>query len=193
MIKSKLGLAVACALLSMGVTSATFGQAQPQPGQGQPGQRGQRGNFDPAAFREQQNQRTRERLGASEEEWKVLQPRIEKVQTAQRNYSSGGRGGFGGGGGPGGTGGRTRGGNPGDAQPAAATTTPESPVAKAAGELRTVTENKEAAAADVKAKLDAYRAARAKAKEELAAAQKELTELLTPKQEAVLVSMGMLD
>ena len=190
MIKSKLGLAVACALLSMGVTSATFGQAQPQPGE-----RG-RGNFDPAAFREQMNQRTRERLGASEEEWKVLQPRIEKVQTAQRNYSSGGRGGFGGGfgGGPGGPGGRTRGGNGGgDAQPAAATTTPESPVAKAAAELRTVTENKEAAAADVKAKLDAYRAARAKAKEELAAAQKELTELLTPKQEAVLVSMGMLD
>ncbi|QOV89191.1 hypothetical protein [Humisphaera borealis] len=198
MIKSKLGLAVACALLSMGVTSATFGQEQPQPGQpgqgqpGQPGQRGGRGNFDPAAFREQMNQRTRERLGASEEEWKVLQPRIEKVQTAQRNYSSSGRGGFGGGPGgpPGGPGGRTRGG---DAQPAGATTPAESPVAKAAAELRAVTENKEAAAADVKAKLDAYRAAKAKAKEELALAQKELTELLTPKQEAVMVSMGMLD
>ena len=51
------------------------------------GDRG-RGNFDPAQFREQMNQRMRERLGASEEEWKVLQPRIEKVQTAQRALSS---------------------------------------------------------------------------------------------------------
>ncbi len=196
MFKSKLGLAVACGLLSMGVTSASFGQEQPRPGQpGQPGGERGRGNFDPAAFREQMNQRMRERLGASEEEWKVLQPRIEKVTTAQRNYSSrgGGFGGFTGGGGPGG--GRTRGpgGGEGGATAGAAPTQPESPVAKAASELRAITENKEAAAADVKAKLDAYRAAKAKAKDELAAAQKELIELITPKQEAILVSMGTLD
>lgn len=183
MFKSKLGLAVACGLLSL--SSAAI--AQEQPGQ-QPGQRGGRGNFDPAQFREQMNQRMRERLGASEEEWKVLQPRIEKVQNAQRAYSAGGRGFGGGPGGPGGPGGRTRGGGDNN-QP----TTPESPVAKAASDLRTVTENKEAAAPDVKAKLDAYRAAKAKAKEELAAAQKELTELVTPRQEAILVSMGTLD
>ncbi|MDB5298261.1 MAG: hypothetical protein JWO31_4244, partial [Phycisphaerales bacterium] len=70
---------------------------------------------------------------------------------------------------------------------------PESPVAKAATELRTVTENKEAPASDITAKLAALREAKLKAKAELATAQKELTEVVTPKQEAILVSMGTLD
>src|SRR3954471_6899566 len=72
------------------------GQAQGQNGQAQ-GQRGQRGNFDPAAMRERMLNGIKERLGATDEEWKVLQPKIEKVMTAQRDSrTTGGRGGRGG-------------------------------------------------------------------------------------------------
>lgn len=46
--------------------------------------------------------------------------------------------------------------------------------------------------AKIKAALSAYRAAREKAEENLAAAQKELREVLTLRQEAILVATGLL-
>ena len=134
-------------------------------------------------------ERMKEQLGASDAEWKVLEPRIEKVQTLSRQAMGGGRmmmGGFGGRGGPGGRGGDTRGGN---ARPASEM----SPVEKAASDLRAVLENKDAKPAEVTAKLTAYRAAKQKAKKDLADAQASLKELLTAKQEAQLVMMGMLE
>ena len=45
----------------------------------------------------------------------------------------------------------------------------------------------------IKAKIAAIRAARQKAKTKLEAARKELLELLSPEQEAVLVSQGYLE
>ena len=165
--------AVAAALLTIGVSGTTaFAQNPPQ---GQPGgDRGGRGNFDPARAREEYYGRIKADLGVTDDEWKVLQPRIEKVSTLRRAGDSG-RGGF------------SRGGD------SNRSSEPQSPVAKASEDLRNVTRNKEAPAAEVTAKLAALREARAKAKAELAAAQKELVEVLTPKQEAVLVSMGMLE
>jgi len=138
-------------------------------------------NRDPAQFRERMMTAIKERMGATDDEWKVLQPKIEKVQTAQRNSRGGGFG-FGGGG---------RGGNRGgaDAAPAA----DQSATQKASAELRTTLDNKDASADDIKAKLAALREAREKGKAEVAAAQKELKEVLTQRQEAVLVTMGMLD
>jgi hypothetical protein len=50
-----------------------------------------------------------------------------------------------------------------------------------------------APAADVKAKMAALREARAAAKQDLTKAQAELKELLTQKQEATLLMMGMLE
>ena len=200
MSKSKSGLMMAAfAALSLGISGMSMGQAQPaqpQPGQpaqpGQPGQgRGNRGNFDPQAMRDRMNKQIQDALGANDDEFKVLLPRIEKVQTVQRTMSTRG-GGFGGTGG-----GRTRGGQPG--QPGGTTPAPAadapalSPVAKAAAELKAAVDNKEAAPAEYSQKLAALRDAKEKAKVELATAQKELKELLTQRQEAVLVSMGMLD
>src|SRR5258705_7103323 len=75
----------------------------------------QRGNFDPAQARERFMTQIKERLGASDDEWKVLQPKLEKVMTAQRE-SRGGVGGFGGG-----RGGRGGGGGAGGAHQPAAT------------------------------------------------------------------------
>lgn len=141
------------------------------PAMAQENNRGNRGNFDPAEFRQRMMTRLKEQLGANDEEWKVLQPKVEKVMTAQNNSRGGGsgRGGRGGG----------------DNQPT-------TPVATASRDLRQALENN-ASAEDINKKLAAYREARAKGREELAAAQKELKELLTPKQEATLVVNGMLE
>jgi hypothetical protein len=105
--------------------------------------------------------------------------------TAQRDTRGGGFGG--------GRGGR-RGGQQGDtnAQPQ---TPPggDSAVAKAQAELRAVLDNKDSKPEEIKAKLTALRTAREQAKTALAAAQKDLKDLLTQRQEAVLVNMGYLD
>src|SRR5215207_2489423 len=93
-------------------------------------------NRDPAQFRERMMTAIKERMGATDDEWKVLQPKIEKVQTAQRN--SRGRGGNGGG-------------------DAAAAPENQSAAAKASTELRTTLDNKDASADEIKAKLAALR------------------------------------
>jgi hypothetical protein len=135
--------------------------------------------FDPAQFRQQRLDRIKEQLGASDDEWKVLSPKIEKVMDVQRNTF----GGFGGG----------RGRGPGGGGGGNADNQPQTPVAKASADLRTTLENKDAPADDIKAKLAALRDARDKARAELQAAQKELKEVLTQRQEAVLVTNGMLE
>ncbi len=115
----------------------------------------------------------KERLAVTDDEWKVLSPKLDNVRNIQRDMRGGG--GFGG----------RRGGAPADA--------PTTPVAKASQELRTALDNKDTAAEDIAKKLTAYREAREKAKAALTAAQKELKEVLTARQEALLVTMGMLD
>lgn len=150
------------------------------------------GRFDPEQFRRMMSERMREMLGATEEEWKVLEPKIEAVQTASRELRAGGFG-FGPGGfGPGGRGGFGPGG-PGREGPRGAQETPQSPVAKAAEDLRTTLEDTNASAEAIAQKLAALRKARDTARENLARAQADLRELLTKRQEAQLVLMGILD
>lgn len=157
-------------------------QAQGQRGGERGGERGGMENF-----RQRMNDRIKESLSVSDEEWSVLQPRIEKVQQLQmQTRAIGGMGGFGGRqGGPGGPGGPGAG-----PQNAAASQTP---VAKASVELRTAVQDKAASADTIKTKLAALRAARAKAQEDLTKAQGELRELLDSRQEAQLVLTGLLD
>ena len=131
------------------------------------------GQFDPAQFRERMMNNIKERLGSSDDEWKVLEPKVEKVMTAQREARAGG--GFGGG---------RRGG--GDQQPT-------TEIGKASADLRTALENKDTPADDIAKKLAAYREARDKGRAALQASQKELKEILTQRQEAVMVNMGMLE
>ena len=201
----------ALAVVSVGQpASAQQDQNQGQ-GQGQGQDRGDRGDrggrrggggggFDPEQFRQQISQRMKERLGASDEEWAVLQPKVEKVMTAQRQASSGGRGMgmlFGGGGrrgggdgGPGGGGGGGGGGRGGAGGPFGGND--DSPVAQKARDLQQSIDNN-AGADELKAKLTALREARTKAREQLTQAQTELKELLTAKQEASMVVMGLLE
>jgi flagellar motor protein MotB len=132
-------------------------------------------------MQERMQTRTKERLGVTDEEWKVLQPKIQKVQTLRRQ--SGGGGGFRG------MAGR-RGGRGGEARPAARQL---SDVQKKAQELRTLLAKEDAKAGQIKEKLAALRKAREKAKKDLAAARKELREVVTVRQEAQLVLMGLLE
>ena len=60
-------------------------------------------------------------------------------------------------------------------------------------ELQTVATDPNATAEQIKEKTMAVRTARQKAKADLAAAQKDLLQLLTQPQEAILVVLGYLD
>jgi hypothetical protein len=181
--------------LSLFIAGATLAQNQPggngaagqAPGQNGGGRGGR--NFDPTQMRANMLDRIKTDLGATDEEWTALQPRLEKVLDAQRDARSG-RGGFGGGfggrrGGQGGAGGVTAGATP--------STQPVSAVAKASADLKAAIDNKDTPPAELASKLAALRDAKEKAKSDLVTTQKSLKELLTQRQEAILVNMGMLD
>ena len=143
---------------------------------------GGRGNWDPAQMRERMLTGLKEQLGANDEDWKALEPKVGKVFDAQRDARSGG--GFGGRGGFGGGRGGQNGGNNAE---------PTTELGKASKALRDTLQDKDASADSITQKLEAFRDARKKAEEELATSRKELRELVTPRQEAVLVMAGMLD
>jgi hypothetical protein len=151
-----------------------------------------RGRFDPAEMQQRMMDSFKQSLKATDEEWKVLEPKVQAVMTASREASRG-RGGFGGfGGGRGGRGGQGgQGGERGGRGDREATS--DSPVSKAASELRTALEDEKTSKEDIQKKLATYRDTRAAARDALAKAQKELKELLTYRQEATLVLGGTLD
>ncbi len=119
-------------------------------------------------------------MGVSDDEWKVIEPKLTKVIDAQRD-SRANMGGFGGNN----RGGGNRGGGDNNQ--------PQSAVAKAGQELRDVVMNKDAPAEEVTQKLKAFRETRDRAVETLHGAQKDLKEVLTQRQEAALVMAGMLE
>jgi len=171
--------------LAPAVASAQRNSGGNQGGAGAGGGRANRGNFQQI-----QMDRLKASLEATDDEWKVLEPKIQKVQELQR---SSGRGAFGGGFAGGGRGGRRGGGGNGGAAAPAPDPATLSPVQQAARELQDVIANKDAKVEDVKAKLVAYRDARIKALADLTKAQDDLREVLTPRQEAVLVMSGTLN
>jgi hypothetical protein len=141
------------------------------------------GNFDPAQMMAMRLGQIQQALGASDDEWTALSPAVQKVLTVQQNTNAG-RGGMGGPGGRGGPGG------PGGGGPGAAA--PQNAVAQAMADLRAVLQDSAATADAVAAKLAALRTARAKADSDLVAAEKTLKELLTLRQEAILVTQNVL-
>jgi hypothetical protein len=154
-----------------------------------------RPNFNPEEFRARMEERLKTSLKVSDDEWKVLQPLIEKVGEKQRDAMSGRFGGFGGGGrGPGGGGagggGATAQSGGGGGDRAGRGNRGGSEESQA---LRTALESETTPADEIKAKLTAVREQRKKAAAELAAARAELQKVVTVRQEAVLVSMGLLD
>jgi len=150
-----------------------------------------RGNFDPEQMRQRMLENARERLEVkSDDEWKIISDRLEKVMTAQREARMGGMGMFGGGprrnrGGGGDTnaadnnnGGQRRnrfGGEP-------------SPEVEA---LQKAIDDK-ASNDEVKGKLAKLRDAQKQKEANLTKAQDELRKVLSVRQEATAVLMGLL-
>ncbi len=115
----------------------------------------------------------RRQLNVSDEEWAALQPKIQRVVIANGDADNS---------------------NPMRGMMAGLMTgqTTKSDLTKARQELAATLANEASTPAEIQAKLAALRDARQKAKEELAAAKKELIELLTIRQESALVILGLL-
>ena len=141
-------------------------------------------NFDPAQMMQRRMGQIKDALGASDDEFAAIQPKLQTVMQLQqdvtpRMFMFGRPGQNRGGGGPGGFGG-------------GASTQP-SQVRTALNDLQQTLDDQNAAPDAIKSKLDTLRQARVKAKQDLVVAQQDLKSVLTQRQEAVLVLMGMLD
>jgi hypothetical protein len=147
------------------------------------------GGFDPSAFKERRLNDLKDQLGATAEEWTVIQPKLDKVLTEQFAQFAGRFSGFG-------RGTRNRGAS--DQSNTSRANRParpgsDSPIAKAAADLKEAVDKKDTPQEEIATKLKALRDARAKAKADLESAQKDLQSVLTPRQEAVLVSNNVLE
>ena len=122
-------------------------------------------------FRKQGEKHAQDGLGATDDEWKVIVPKLEKVQAilTQLNASRGG------------------------IVIAATHPVEESEVAKRSKALVAALHNKDAKPQDLADALKACREARSKAQEEFEKARKALKEILTARQEATLVTTGVLE
>jgi hypothetical protein len=142
------------------------------------------GRRDPAQFQQRMMDGLKTQLGASDDEFAAIQPKIQAVMALQRDVITrprmfgrggpgGGRGGFGGGfGGP---------------------TTQPSAVQTALTDLQTTLDDQNASPDVIKSKLDTLREAKSKARQDLVVAQQDLKSILTQRQEAVMVLDGYLD
>jgi outer membrane murein-binding lipoprotein Lpp len=201
--KSTLLLTALSMAASVFVVSAQ--DAPPPPPAGGPGGPGGQD------FRQRMADRLKTALKASDEEWAVIQPLMEKIQTKAREAGEGGRGGMGGpggggrgqrGGGPGGPGGPGGGGpgGPGGGPGGQGGGRGQRGGGQMGGgataeaqALRTTLQNENAAPAELQAKLSALREQRKKAQAELTQAREDLRKVLTLRQEATLVLMNVLE
>lgn len=124
------------------------------------------GNFDPAQFEQRMMEQTRQSLNVTNDaEWTAIKPLVQEVMDARREAR-----------GPGGPGGRGR------------------PGAQVSSEQQALQKTIDAGAsvAQIKDVLAKYRAARKDKQTKLEAAQDELKNVLSVKQEAQAVLMGLL-
>ncbi len=164
------------------MAATTFAVAVVRGQEGGQGGEGRR-QFDPAQMRQAMTDRMREALGATEEEWAIIGPRLEKVQTLSRETRGGMFGAF-----------RTRGGRGGQrGGEEQAAEQEQTEMQKATAALQAALDNEASTAAQIRTSLTAYRKAREKVRQDLAKAQEELRAVLSIRQEAQLVMMGTLD
>jgi hypothetical protein len=124
-----------------------------------------RREFDPSRMMERMMERYKEELACSEEEWKAIEPLMKNVAEARMNTRMFG---FGWRGGP-------------------SSSNPETDA------LREAVDSEKSSVEDIKAKLKALRDVKKKNEEKLSKAQDELRKVLTVKQEAKMVLIGVLD
>lgn len=188
-ILTSLAVMVLVAIFALSMPAA----AQPASG-GADNERGeQRRQWDPEAMRARMMQAFKDRLGASDDEWAVIEPRLNKVSELRREAATGGMRGMMGRGGFGNRG--NRGGGD-DSQRAERTPRTEGEPSAVQTKSRALGEllNNEAASPDqIKKALDELRAAKSASQKKLEAAQASLREVLSLRQEAMLVTMGLLE
>jgi hypothetical protein len=107
----------------------------------------------------------RKQLQLSDEEWAVVKPRLQAVYDLVRPVPSFGR----------------------------ESPNPAGPVEQKSRELRELLANKDAKAEEIKAKLTAFRSAKEQERQDLVKARQSLRQLMTIRQEALLVLNGLLD
>jgi opacity protein-like surface antigen len=197
MVMVKQSFAVVLGMLVLAMSSAAFAQNQPDPNANNGnnnangnngnnrGNRGNfgRGNFDPAQMRQRIMDNLKQDMDVKDDEWAVIQPKLDKVLTI--SFDSRMRGGnmFR----------RNRGqdqqGNNNRPQPQAG----DSAVTKAQADLQSALDDKSINADEIAKRLANLRAAKDAAKQDMVKAQQDLKELLSQRQEAVLVLAGLLD
>lgn len=169
------------------LASGSLALAQQGPGgnQDRPG----RGNFDPEQMRARMMERYRETLEVTDDaEWKAIESRITKVTEARRSVGTTGAG-MGmmmrGRGGRGGDNAQADDQRPQRRGPFGAEANPDLDALQKAIDSK-------ASADEIKSKLAKYRESRKTKEAELEKAQEDLRKLLTVRQEAIAVSMGLL-
>lgn len=175
------------AMMSLGtgqVLAQPNSGGQRGPGGPRDGGRGGRG-FDPEQMRQRIMERYKEMLEiTNDDEWKAIEPRVQKVMELRRESFSGmGRGFFGRGsrgGGSSASGDRSDRGRGMFGEP--------NPAAEA---LQKAIDSK-ASKAEMKAALEKYLASRKEKQAEMEKAQENLRKLLTPRQEAIATLSGLL-
>jgi hypothetical protein len=135
---------------------------------------GQGGPPDFAQMRQRMEEEMKQDMGVTDDQWKDLQPKIEKVETLRRSIEG-------------------HGGPPGGHGPGDNNDDQESPLESATHDLEDVLDKDDAKPDEIKAKVEAVRKARTAAKADLEKARKELSEGLNAREEAVLVARGILD
>jgi hypothetical protein len=146
--------------------------------------------IDPQQIQQRLLGNVQDQVGFTDDEWKVVQPRLWKVLSLQVQSGTGGLGGIarlfrqGRGGG---------GFDPNTMISQIFNNGQPLPVLQRQQELSNLLDNPGSTDMQLSAKLREYRDALAKVREELAVAQKDLQGLLTLRQEAILVEMGYLD
>ncbi|MEI6232779.1 MAG: hypothetical protein WCT04_06995 [Planctomycetota bacterium] len=161
-----------CAMVACALICAAAVRAEDAP----PGGGRSRGGFDPAKMREQMTSRLKEQLAVSDDEWKAIQPKLDDLMKIQGESRASMRGLFG---------------RPGGDKPAEDPN--KSEMTKKMEALKALTDSKDADAKAIQEALKGLREEREKSKATLKKAQESLKELLSAKQEAVLVMYGMLE
>ena len=131
-------------------------------------------------FRQQTLDAVKDKLELSDDDWEKLSPKVEKVLDAKRNTQSG------------------AGMSWSSMNGAAPVMTVsqgkmETPLGKAMEDVRAAAEDKEMSADEVAKRLATLKEEREKARAEYEAAQKELSDALTPHQQAILATMAIVE
>jgi Spy/CpxP family protein refolding chaperone len=195
---------------------SAFAQDNGAPG-GPPNDNGPGGPPDFSQMRQRMEAALKQRLGVTDDEWAVLSPKIQKVRQLQMQLRPP-RPDFGPRNGPPGAEQNTNnnqdqnspppppgnpndqsgppGGGPPDMNQQGPGGPPEmanSPIQKALDHLNQLLRSTDSSDSEIQAACDAVRKARADAKSDLAKAQDDLKSVVTPRQEAVLLAMGILE